>query len=211
MSEKPSLRVASLLASRLCHDLVGPLGAVDNGLELMADGGGMADEALALARRSSKRATGRLQFFRFAFGAAGADPKFGAAEARPLAQGFLQNADIALEWLPPGGEPVPAGTGQLLLNLLLLAVECLPRGGRIEVGVRARRLAVDSTGPQARMTPEVKSALLGSTPLSDLTARTIVGYFAAQLAAGLGGRLEVVEASPDRVRMQTALGPLRPF
>ena len=90
MSDAANLRVASLLASRLCHDLVGPLGAVDNGLELIAEGGNMAEEALNLAQRSAKRATSRLQYFRHAFGAAGAESGFGTGEAQGFARALLQ-------------------------------------------------------------------------------------------------------------------------
>ena len=87
MTDASALRVAGLLASRLCHDLVGPLGAVNNGLELIAEEDDMAKEALSLAQRSAKRASSRLQFFRYAFGAAGGEPSFGHGEARPIALG----------------------------------------------------------------------------------------------------------------------------
>jgi histidine phosphotransferase ChpT len=202
MSEGTGLRVASLLASRLCHDLIGPLGAVDNGLELIAEEGSMAEEALALARRSAKRAAGRLRYFRYAFGAAGEDPSFGPAEARGLAQSLLHGGEVHLGWPPPGSEVLPPGACRLLLNMILLGIDCLPRGGLLEILARPDRLAVDCKAPHARLTPELKTAILASSLPLDLTARTVVGYYAALLAIELGGRLELPEESGDRIYLE---------
>lgn len=209
MSDAANLRVASLLSSRLCHDLVGPLGAVDNGLELLAEGGGMAEEALALAQRSAKRATSRLQYFRYAFGAAGGESNFGTTEARAFAQGLLQNGEIALEWPGSGIETLPAGAGRMLLNMLLLAIDCLPRGGRIQVTTRPDYLAVECMGAHARMTAELRSAVEGTTALADLTARTVVGHYAQLLAASLGGKLAVQDEGSEKIRLVTPIGPIR--
>lgn len=206
MTERTSLRVASLLASRLCHDLIGPLGAVDNGLELIAEEGSMAEEALALARRSAKRAAGRLRYFRYAFGAAGEDPSFGPAEARGLAQTLLHGGEVHLGWPPPGNEILPPGACRLLLNMILLGIDCLPRGGLLEILVRPDRLAVDCKAPHARLTPELKAAILATSAPADLTARTVVGYYAALLAIELDGRLGVPEESADRVYLEATLG-----
>jgi histidine phosphotransferase ChpT len=200
-----SLRVASLLASRLCHDLIGPLGAVDNGLELIAEEGSMAEEALALARRSAKRAASRLRYFRYAFGAAGEDPSFGPAEARGLAQNLLHGSEIHLGWPAPGNEILPAGACRLLLNMVLLGLDCLPRGGLLEVVAKPGLLAVDCRAPHARLTAELKSAILTSCSASDLTARTVVGYYAALLAIDLGGRLAIAQEGPDRIHLETPL------
>jgi histidine phosphotransferase ChpT len=206
MADSTELKVASLLASRLCHDLVGPLGAVGNGLELVAEDGGMAAEALALAQRSAKRATSRLQFFRYAFGAAGGDPNFGLADARSLANGLLHNGDVTLDWSDsPANMNLPTGAGRLLLNLLLLGSECLPRGGRIRVVLAPDRVAVEATGPQARLPSELKSVISGPATSAALTARTVGAYYAAQLAAGLGGRLDAVDQMPGMVRLQTTV------
>jgi histidine phosphotransferase ChpT len=209
MGDAAELKVAGLLASRLCHDLVGPLGAVGNGLELVAEDGGMAAEALALAQRSAKRATNRLQFFRYAFGAAGGEANFGLADARSLAVGIL-NAETVLEWPEGPAAGLPTGSGRLLLNLLLLASECLPRGGRIRVVALADRLAVEATGPQARLAPELKAAMSGTATPASVTARTVVAYYAGQLAAGLGGRLEAIDHGSGAIRLQTAISTRSP-
>jgi histidine phosphotransferase ChpT len=209
MTDASGLRIAGLLASRLCHDLVGPLGAVSNGLELIAEDDAMAKEALALAQRSAKRAASRLQFFRYAFGAAGGEPNFGPAEARPIALNLLSSGEISIDW-PEGKDfDLPTGAGRLLLNLALLAAECLPRGGGIRVGLTSNRIAIEATGPQARLTGEIKSAIAGAVAPSQLTARTVVGYYATQLVNALGGRLDLAEEGGGTIRFQAAFTPAR--
>jgi histidine phosphotransferase ChpT len=205
MSDASALRVAGLLASRLCHDLVGPLGAVNNGLELIAEDDDMAKEALSLAQRSAKRASSRLQFFRYAFGAAGGEASFGHGEARPIALGLLNNGDVSVDWPEAKGIELPAGSGRLLLNLALLAAECLPRGGTVRMNLAANRVTIDASGPQARLSAETKAAISGSVAPAQLTARTVVGYYVTQLANGVGARLEMADEG-GVVRFQTVFG-----
>ncbi len=202
MDDARDLRLASLLASRLCHDLVGPLGAVDNGLELMAENGEMAGEAMALAQRSARRATGRLQLFRFAFGAAGGEEHFGPGEARGLAMECLQNGTVEIHW--PAAMELPPGAPRLLLNLLLLGSECLPRGGRLTVERTEAGVAVLCEGTQIRLLPEVKAAVEGEAALDALSPRTVVGHYAQRLARTLGWRLHIVEDGPGTLRLETA-------
>ena len=207
MMDASALRIAGLLASRLCHDLVGPLGAVNNGLELIAEEDAMAKEALGLAQRSAKRASSRLQFFRYAFGAAGGEANFGHGEARPVVLNLLSNGDIAIDWPEAKAVELPAGAGRLLLNMALLASECLPRGGNLRVGLSTNRIAIDANGPQARLPAETKAAIAGSVTAAQLTARTVVGYYVVQLASGLGAKLELGEEGNGTVRFQTAFAP----
>jgi histidine phosphotransferase ChpT len=209
MTDASGLRIAGLLASRLCHDLVGPLGAVTNGLELIAEDDGMAKEALALAQRSAKRAAGRLQFFRYAFGAAGGEPNFGPAEARPIALNLLNSGETAIDWPESRDIDLPTGAGRLLLNLMLLAVECLPRGGTARVALSPNRIGIEATGPQARLSGETKAAIAGTIAPAQLSARTVVGYYVTQLVAGLGGRLELSDEGAGTIRFQTVFNPPR--
>ena|SRR5437870_2668281 len=210
MTDAAGLRIAGLLASRLCHDLGGPLGAVSNGLELIAEDDAMAKEALALAQRSAKRASSRLQFFRYAFGAAGAEPNFGPGEARPLAVNLLTTGEVAIDWPESKGVELPQGSGRLLLNLTLLAVECLPRGGIVRIGLAPGRMTVEAAGTQARLAGEIKAAIAGGVAPAQLSARTVVGFYAVQLAASLGGRLDLSEEGAGMVRFQTVFAPVSP-
>ena len=133
MDDLTDLRLAGLLASRLCHDLVGPLGAVGNGLELMAEDDAMSGEAMALAQRSARRATGRLQLFRFAFGTAGGEPHFGPAEARPVALDLLHGATgCAVDW--PAGLDLPPADGAPDAESASAGRRVPAAGGRLVVG-----------------------------------------------------------------------------
>jgi histidine phosphotransferase ChpT len=207
MTDALGLRVAGLLTSRLCHDLVGPLGAVSNGLELIAEDDAMAKEALALAQRSAKRAASRLQFFRYAFGAAGGESNFGPAEARPIALNLLCSGETAIDWPESKDVDLPVGTGRLLLNLTLLAVECLPRGGTARVALGSNRIGIEAMGRQARLSGETKAAMAGAVAPAQLSARTVLGYYVTQLITGLGGQLELSDEGAGTIRFQTLFSP----
>ncbi|MGH6960481.1 MAG: histidine phosphotransferase family protein, partial [Dongiaceae bacterium] len=154
-----------LLASRVCHDLISPIGAVGNGLELIEEGGGdTAGDALQLSVNCVKRASALLEFFRMAYGAAGSDASLRWDAARGLAAGLLNGSKIALVWPPmPTGLELPPGAAKLLLNLVLLATDTLPRGGEIAIGVdpagNRLTLSVTASGRDARVTEEMGAAL----------------------------------------------------
>ena len=205
-NDSADLKLASLLASRLCHDLVGPLGAVDNGLELMAENGEMAGEAMTLAQRSARRATGRLQLFRFAFGAAGGEDSFGPGEARALATDCLQTPQLEIDW--PSAMELPSGAARLLLNLLILGSECLPRGGRLAVSRSDGGLVIACEAPQARLLPELRAALEGNADPARLSPRTVVGHYAARLAQSLGWRVRANDEAQGRLLLEA--GPATP-
>ena len=136
MSEQ--LRLSQLVCSRLCHDLVGAAGAVNAGLEILAEMGALDDNAMDLAVKSGKEVTRRLAFYRVAFGAGGAGK--GGAEVpalRGLAQDFLEGSGTALDWpdFGDGVREIDPVMGKLLLNLILIATECLPRGGTVSVQI----------------------------------------------------------------------------
>ena len=192
-----ALRMASLLCSRLCHDLVGPASAVVNGLELMETGDGAADkEAMDLVAMSAAQVTSRLQIFRGAFGAA-AGLTF--SDARMAAVAYFGHGKIALDW-PDGllSESTP-GAPKIMLNLLLLGAELLGRGGRLVVGAQKAGLAVRVVGPTMR-TDEL--ALLDAGPAAEehITARNVQPYFLGRLAAAAGRRVRV-EAASDELRL----------
>jgi histidine phosphotransferase ChpT len=192
------LRVAELLVSRLCHDLVGPVGAVNNGMELLAedDDPEMAGDAVALASNSARQASDTLQFFRIAYGRSGAQVDMGPAELRALAEAFLSAHKAAIDWdadavLAAAGE----GGGKLLLNLIALGLETLPRGGRLHAGASAdARLQVTATGQGVRLRPESAHALEPDADVDDLTPRSVQAYFTQVLARRRRERIEVTEA-----------------
>lgn len=201
MSFKIDLRVAELLASRLCHDLVGPVGAVNNGLELLTDDdiGGDA-ESVALVSRSARHAGNILQFYRLAYGLAGQALDSDLSEPKRLTERFLGDGKVKLDWqavsLP---QDAPEGLPKLLLNLIALAVEALPRGGTVVVTVSPGwALKVAAVGEGAALRPETAAALAPDILVDGLTPRQVQAYFTALLAGRLGGRL-LVEPGDNRV------------
>ena len=130
------IRVVELLCSRLCHELVSPVGAINNGVELIEEmGADMADEAIGLIAHSADQASRRLRLLRLAYGAVSSD-KSGLAEVAQAADGYFAGSKIKLDW-PPGrleqASELQPGTGKVLLNLVILAEEALAYGGRIVV------------------------------------------------------------------------------
>jgi histidine phosphotransferase ChpT len=203
------LRVAELLASRLCHDLVSPVGAVNNGLELMAEDldPEMLQDALALADKSAKQASSTVQFFRLAYGQAGRQVDMGPAELKRLAEGYLTSQKAELAWdadaLVLNG---PEGGGKLLLNLIALAVETLQRGGtiRVEAAGDGQSVRVAGEGTNARLRDETRAAIANDADVAQLSPRAVQGYFSRLVAQRMGGDLRVREDG-DAVTFEVAL------
>ena len=197
------MRVAELLASRLCHDIVGPIGAVNSGMELMADDSfGMADDALELASRSAAQAAAALQFFRLAYGAAGSNVEGGMATIERIAREYLEAHKCSLAWAPEVAAPaVPESAGKLILNMLALAAEGLPRGGNLSVCLaegNPATLEVLGVGADAGLRPEVIQGMAADAAVGDLTPRSVHGYFtrrvAERAAAALNFEMPAVDA-----------------
>jgi len=205
------VRVAELLASRLCHDLVGPVGAVNNGLELMADDQlGMADDALDLATKSAERASEILLFFRMAYGMSGSRQGDDAESLRAMAAGYLSYHKASLDW--PNGEAAgtwPDGVGKLILNMVALAAEALPRGGTVEVAVLSvpagTQVEVRASGVGAGLRVEVGEGLEDDVPVEQLTPYNVHAYFTRIMANRLGGDLLAEPDGEDRFRLAVAI------
>lgn len=203
------MRVVQLLHSRLCHDLVGPVGAVNNGLELAGEMGGSLDsEAMDLVRSSARQVTDRLQFFRIAFGLA-----LGAVKTNRDVKALLTPAVIGeknqLIWPEEeleGDWPYGDQAVKLLLNMVHLAGECVPRGGEIEIFVEPEeggaKITVTSAGQGARVEATVLEALLGRTAIEELTPRSAIGYLISRLADMSGGAMSVDYPRDDMVAIR---------
>ena len=154
-----ALDLASLLCSRLCHDLMSPVGALNNGIELLADESDpdMREKCLELLADSARATANKLKFFRLAFGSGGGfGEEIDTREAEAALQGlFGGEGKIELGWVVEG-EKLPKGAVRLLLNLALLAGDALVRGGRLDVGAERGdgeiELAVRGEGPRGRGT-----------------------------------------------------------
>ncbi|MDH5749674.1 MAG: histidine phosphotransferase family protein [Rhodospirillales bacterium] len=207
------LKLSQLLCSRLCHDLVGPAGAVNAGLELLDEAApGMEGEngAYALVGRSARQVTRRLAFFRMAFGmGASAGGNISLAEIRDLAGGLLADGNVALDWSVQGqyeqDRTLPAPRAKLILNLMHLAVDALPRGGLLTVKIaelpEGLAAAVSAVGQGAGMKDDLIEAMNPNVTDDHLTARNIHGYFTSRLAQNVGVDIEMTSAGDKELRL----------
>jgi len=204
------LRIAELLCSRLCHDLVSPIGAVNNGVELMEEFGGASDEAMALIGASGKQAARRLQYYRIAFGLAGSQIAQSLDDTKQVVAGFLEGGKVAADWdLATVQAPETPGWGKLLLNLVALGTEALPRGGSMTLtavieGDRAR-MVVAVAGPACRLHEETREALNPSVKIESLGARGALPYFAMRLAQRMGSKLDIQEPAADQMTFTVSI------
>jgi histidine phosphotransferase ChpT len=189
------LDFAALLVSRVCHDLVSPVGAVVNGLEVLEDETDLAmrADALRLVAASAEQAAARLQFARIAFGAAGsAGAELDLAEVGRIMTGLLKGGKVELQWQAPAIN-WPKDWAKLLMNTVLVAADCLPRGGKVTVETGdglAPGFHIRAAGTVARLGPETDRALIGE-PGPGLDGRSIQPYLTYQLGKTLNAGLTV--------------------
>ncbi|MDB5675058.1 MAG: histidine phosphotransferase [Sphingomonas bacterium] len=192
---------ASLLCSRLCHDLLSPVGALNNGLELLADEHDpeMRQRCLELLAESAKASANKLKFFRLAFGAAGGfGETIDTREARAAIEGlFAANQRLELGWLIED-PTLPKGGIKVLLNLALLAGDALIRGGKLDIGAEYHdgqvEIVVRAEGPRIILDAELRQALLGETGDSVVTPRAAAAYLVHALVTEGEGSVQVSDA-----------------
>ena len=201
MSENP-IDLASLLCSRLCHDLLSPVGAMNNGLELLADETDpeMQKRCMELLNDSAKSAADKLKFFRLAFGAAGGfgemvDPADAKAVIEPLVTG---SGRTELIWAVPA-EFLPKRAVKILLNLVFIANDTLVRGGTLSVGAEnsghEQEIVIGAQGPRVILDQAINAALTGELEESQIDSRTAAAWMVRNLALRGGGLLQL--AQPD--------------
>lgn len=192
-----SVDLASLLCSRLCHDMLSPVGALSNGLELLADEKDpeMRARCFELLEQSAKISTDKLKFFRLAFGAAGG---FGdavpAEEPHALIAALVgDKGRIALNWAVASAS-LPKPAVKVLLNLAAIGIEALPRGGTLDIGAELRdgacEIAIRVAGDKIAFDETIGRALDGTLPAADLSSRTAPAHMIHLLAAESGGGLQ---------------------
>ncbi len=206
------LRVVHLLHSRVLHDLAGPVGAISNGLELAKESGGALDaDAMQLVTMSARDLADRLRFYRVACGLAPGAVKtlrdardlLTAPVIGPRNKVIWPEADSPVAW--PFGDP----SLKLLLNMIMLGADSLPRGGNIEVFVepqqQALKMTIVAAGHGVRIEEATLAALAGTAATDQLTPRNVHGYFTARMAESLGGRLTSDYPQPGMLAHRVAL------
>ena len=203
------IRVMELLASKVCHDLVSPVSAINNGVELIEDiGGSVVDEAMKLIGNSAGHASRRLRLFRMAYGRAGSEENLGIKEVRQTAEQYLSSGKTMLNW---GDEQPHAdlanrrGFLKVLLNVIVLSEEILAYGGVVTLRSlpQAERpeCRVEIVGRSAQLTPPFQAALDGTAAIEDLSPRTIQAYVTGQFAKNFQLDLKGDQSVPDRLEL----------
>lgn len=207
------LKASQFLCSRICHDLIGPAGAVNTGMELLSDGDVSDDEALSLVAGSVTQVIRRLEYFRVAFGRGGGTGSRALSEARRLAVNLMADGKVALDWADEETGTVDGkvcnGGVKLVMNLVLLALDSLPRGGTIAVRMadlsNGVGVAVIGSGIGAGLKDGISSVMSQDVSGDAMSAHTVAAYFAQQLAASLGQRIEISDEEDGEVRFAALL------
>jgi histidine phosphotransferase ChpT len=193
-----ALDLAALLCSRVCHDLISPTGAIVNGLEVLEEKESDQETktfALDLIKKSAKTASARLQFCRLAFGAAGsAGAQIDVGDAHNMAQGFIQDDKTQLNWKLPR-QLLPKNRVKLLLNMLIIASQTIPRGGSLTVepaeNGASMGFRIVASGLNARIPQAVPVLLEGNSENGSLDAHAIQPFYAGLLARACGIKVEL--------------------
>ena len=208
--ELGALDLAALLSSRICHDIISPVGAIINGLEVLDEekDEGMKAFAFDLIRKSATQASAKLQFARLAFGAAGsAGAEIDLGDAEKVAVGYMKGEKPEFSFTAPRAF-MAKDRVKLLLNLILLANAAIPRGGEVSVTVSgdaaAPRFVIRASGTNARIPQAFERLVPGTMEPGTVDAHGIQGYYTGALARAVGmtvsarhdGDAIVIEAEP---------------
>ena len=213
-----SLDLAALLCSRVCHDVISPVGAIVNGLEVLEEesDASMKEFALDLIRKSARQASARLQFARLAFGAAGsAGASIDLGDAEHVARGMFTEEKTTLTWSAPRAL-LPKNKVKLLLNLIVIATHAIPRGGVIDVAVTGvvpmgdtagAEFVLKAKGQNARVPAHVEELLAGAPESGTVDAHAIQAYYAGMVARAAAMQVALsIEGDEVTVRATPAAG-----
>jgi histidine phosphotransferase ChpT len=204
-----ALDLAALLCSRVCHDLISPVGAIVNGLEVLAEDKDQETQefALELIKKSSRTASAKLQFCRIAFGAAGsAGAQIDSGDAETISRGFLEDDKTKLTWNLTRAI-LPKNRVKLLLNMLVIAGQTIPRGGTLTVdGIGSGEttgFSIRAAGTNAKVAPTIAPLLAGDGGADGVDAHRIQPFYTGLLARSCGVTVNIA-ADADGVTISTA-------
>lgn len=198
--------LVALISSRICHDLVSPISALTTALDILDDdhGADMRDQAMELIRNSAGQAAVKLEYMRATFGAG--TTGVGTAdlgELRELARRFIDSQKPELVWTLPV-QTTSRAAARILMNLILVGLDCLPRGGTLEVAGHEEdgklTLHVIATGPRACLKPAVRAGLAGELPEGGFDGRSVQPYMAFLTASAARAELAARE-SDERIEL----------
>lgn len=191
-------KLAEMLCTRLCHDLTGPIGAVNNGAEFLGDEGfDMQNEAVQLILSSAHEAVHRLQFYRTAYGRVNGSGEASLAEKKHLAQDFFSGTKIKLDWpdshTDASGISISHKMARLILNLMIITGASLIRGGTLAVRLSAtddeKQISLSAIGDHLKLDPDTQAILRGQGEESMLSPKTAQPFLAMKLVEEVGASI----------------------
>lgn len=197
--------VLELMASRICHDVISPVGAINNGLELLQEMGlEGGNEAVSLIAKAAEQANRRLRLFRYAYGGAGSKDLVDAKDLRRTAFEYLEGSRTVLEWpetepTPGLGQSFPKGVMKALINLIVLGSEMITKGGLVKLrqpSAGAWPIEIHVSGEGASFREGMEASLQGTIEPENLDARLVHAYITGALIRHYGLKLQVTK-SPD--------------
>ena len=202
---KHTAAVLELLTSRICHDIISPVGAINNGIELMQEMGADAmDDGLELVAYSANQSAAKLAAFRLAYGAGGKDPNIKPEDVQKIFGELIRaEGKISQTWDPYGNlgpKPLPLGYCKMLMCAMMLAMECLPKGGYISVrpaGDSASTIIAEGDGATVRA--QVEEALEQKLDPEDLDPRLVHPYAISVLADSYGFKISIKSQAEGRI------------
>jgi histidine phosphotransferase ChpT len=203
------IRLLELLASKICHDLISPVGAINNGIELVEDiGGSVVNEAMKLISSSAQQAAKRLRLFRMAYGKSGSEHGATLKDIRNTAKDYLSTSKSKLEWNDNQAFQDVAerrGALKVLLCMVMMAEDVLSHGGAITVETVQQGdkhgVVITASGTHAQMSEAVLAALKGETAIDDITPRTVHAYVTGRLADYYEMGLTPQQDSPEKITL----------
>ncbi len=196
-------RLAALIASRICHDLVSPVASVNSALELLEEpiDPEMKTQAQQLLVSGAESAAARIQLLRYAFGSAGlSDSGADRHEVKQIVESFMNGHKPSVDW-DIQADQFSYGHARVLMNLVIMATAAIPRGGVITLKIHNEgnmiTVTANSRGPRAKLTEFTRAAVDGGTPEEGWSARTIQPLFTKMVIDDLGGRLSALEAEEN--------------
>jgi histidine phosphotransferase ChpT len=202
---KKSASVIELLASRICHDLVSPVGAINNGVEFIEDmGADSLEEGLSLISHSASQASAKLMAFRIAYGAGGRDPNIKPEDVQKAFSALISgDGKISQTWDPYGNlgpKPLPYGFCKILMGGMMLAMECLMKGGYISVRPgEGNQTLVIAEGDTLLLRENVEEALKQELEAEDLDPRLVHPYALSVIAEHYGYTIRIKDKSDTRI------------
>ncbi len=193
------IHILELLSSKICHDLISPIGAVNNGVELLEEmGADSGDEVASLIAFSAQQASGKLQAFRMAYGAGGADASIKPEDIYNTFETLISgDGKIKQDWdphAPIGPEMLPTGFSKIVMACMLLAIDCLPKGGTITVTAgESNQTVVKASGEDASFRENILTALSLDIAPEKLEPKIIHPYITGLMAKSYGFEISTQE------------------